>query len=63
MSDKKITQLTALTSLAGADLFVVVDDVAGTPVSKKIAASDLANYISQASADSADIVLSTAVFS
>jgi len=63
MSDKKITQLTALTSLAGADLFVVVDDVAGTPISKKITASDLANYISQASADSADIVLSTAVFS
>jgi len=52
-----------LTSLAGADLFVVVDDVAGTPISKKITASDLANYISQASADSADIVLSTAVFS
>lgn len=63
MADKKITQLTALTSLAAADLFVVVDDVAGTPISKKIAASDVATYISQASADSADIVLSAAVFS
>jgi|NOAtaT_7_FD_contig_21_1428532_length_824_multi_5_in_0_out_0_2 hypothetical protein len=63
MSDKKITQLTALTSLAAADLFVVVDDVAGTPVSKKIAASDIATYIGQSLADSADIVLSAAVFS
>jgi hypothetical protein len=67
MSDKKITQLTALTSLVGADLFVVVDDVAGTPISKKIAASDVATYVSttitQLTADSADVVLSTAVFS
>jgi hypothetical protein len=63
MSDKKITQLDALTDLVAADLFVVVDDVAGTPVSKKIAASDVATYISKASADSADVVLSTIVFS
>jgi hypothetical protein len=63
MSDKKITQLDALTNLVAADLFVVVDDVAGTPVSKKIAVSDVATYISKASADSADVVLSTIVFS
>lgn len=67
MSDKKITQLTALTSLAAADLFVVVDDPSGTPVSKKIAASDVATYVSstitQLTADSADVVLSAAVFS
>jgi len=36
MADKKVTQLDALTSLSGDDLFMVVDDPAGTPVSKKI---------------------------
>ena len=49
MADKKITALTALTSLADADLFAVVDDVAGTPVTKKIAASDVATYVAGAS--------------
>ena len=36
MADKKVTQLDALTSLSGDDLFMVVDDPAGTPTSKKI---------------------------
>lgn len=40
MADAKITDLTALTTLAGADLFAVVDDVAGTPTTKKITADD-----------------------
>jgi hypothetical protein len=45
MADKKITQLDALVELASGDLFVVVDSVDGTPVSKKITASDVASYI------------------
>ena len=45
MADSKITQLTALTDLASGDLFVVVDSVDGTPVSKKITASNVASYI------------------
>lgn len=41
MADKRITQLDALTSLDNADLFVVVDDVSGTPVTKKITAANV----------------------
>jgi hypothetical protein len=41
MADKKITELTALTSLSNDDLLVVVDDPAGTAVTKKITASNL----------------------
>lgn len=41
MADKKITELTALTTLDDADLFAVVDDVAGTPVTKKITAANV----------------------
>ena len=41
MADKKITELTQLTSLASGDLFVVVDDPTGTPITKKITASDI----------------------
>lgn len=41
MADKKITELTQLTSLTSDDLFVVVDDPSGTPITKKIAAADL----------------------
>jgi len=45
MADKKITQLDALAELASGDLFVVVDSVDGTPVSKIITALDVASYI------------------
>jgi len=41
MADKKITELTQLTALDPADLFVVVDDPTGTPITKRIAASDI----------------------
>ncbi len=36
MADLKITQLTALTTPDVADLLPIVDDVAGTPITKKI---------------------------
>lgn len=39
MADVKITALTTTTTLAPGDLFEVVTDVAGTPTSKKVAAS------------------------
>ena len=43
MADKKITELTALTTLSNDDLLVVVDDPSGTPVTKKITAANLKN--------------------
>lgn len=36
MSDKKVTQLTALTTSHSGDLLLVIDDPNGTPVSKKM---------------------------
>jgi hypothetical protein len=42
MADKKITQLTSLTSPAGEDLLLIVDDPSGTPVSKQITIKNLA---------------------
>ena len=39
MTDKKISKLTALTEIATVDLFVMVDDPSGTPVTKKVAVS------------------------
>jgi hypothetical protein len=45
MANQKTTALTALTTLADADLFYVVDDVAGTPTSKKLTAANLLAYI------------------
>ena len=41
MANKKITQLTDLPSPAGADILAIVDDVAGTPTTKKVTATNL----------------------
>ena len=43
MPNKKITQLTELTAPAMEDLLVIVDDVAGTAVTKKITIENLAS--------------------
>ena len=37
----KITQLTELTTPAGADILPIVDDVAGTPTTKKVTVNNL----------------------
>ena len=42
MADKKVTALDALTTVTADDLFLVVNDPAGTPTSKKVTASNLA---------------------
>lgn len=41
MADKKITELTSLTSLSQDDLFVVVDDPNGVPITKRITAGNI----------------------
>ena len=41
MADKKVTQLTALTAPANTDLLLIIDDPAGSPISKKITVEDL----------------------
>ena len=41
MTDTKVTALTAITSASDDDILYIVDDPAGTPVSKKITKADL----------------------
>lgn len=41
MADKKVTQLTALTVATKDDLFLIIDDPLGSPVSKKITVDNL----------------------
>ena len=41
MANKKITELTELTTPAGADIVAIVDDVAGTATTKKVTATNL----------------------
>lgn len=41
MADKKITQLTQLTSPANTDLLLIVDDPSGSPISKKVELGDI----------------------
>jgi len=52
MANKKITELTEETSPQGADLLALVDDVSGTPTTKKVT---VANLMTQAPVQAADI--------
>jgi len=55
MANVKITDLTALSgALVGADLFEMVDDVAGTPVSRKVTAAVLRDFTNMAQATGTD---------
>ena len=62
MADKKITALTALTAPIGADLIHVIDDVASTPVNKKMTLDSLFNNMpSWLAFDSTPQAISTSV--
>lgn len=41
MADRKVSQLTALTTPANTDLLLIIDDPSGSPISKKISVEDL----------------------
>lgn len=45
MADQKITQLTELTTPALEDLFAIVDDPSGTPVTKKVSGTSLSQTL------------------
>ena len=46
MADKKITALTDIgTGIAAADVWMVIDDVAGTPTNKKMTVSNFTGYL------------------
>lgn len=62
MANVKITDLTALSgALAGADLFEMVDDVAGTPASRKVTAAVVRDYTNMVQVALADADTTMAV--
>ena len=54
MANKKITELTELTTPAGADIVAIVDDVAGTPTTKKVTVTNLMGQASTSNLASYD---------
>ena len=54
MANKKITELTDLPSPAGADILAIVDDVAGTPTTKKVTVTNLMGQASASNLSSYD---------
>ena len=62
MANVKITDLTALSgALVGADLFEMVDDVAGTPASRKVTATVVRDFTNMAQATGTDADTTMAV--
>lgn len=62
MANVKITDLTALSgALVGADLFEMVDDVAGTPASRKVTAAVVRDFTNMAQVVGADADTTMAV--
>jgi hypothetical protein len=45
MADKKVSQLTSLTTPAAEDLLLIIDDPSGTPVSKQVTLKNLAGAL------------------
>jgi hypothetical protein len=58
MADKKVTQLTALTTPTAPDLLLIVDDPNGTPVSKKISLKSLFGAVTSNTVFSANVTVS-----
>ena len=54
MANKKITELTEETSPAGADLLALVDDVSGTPTTKKVTVTNLMTLAPQGDLEAAN---------
>lgn len=61
MADAKATALTALTALTGDDLLYAVDDVAGTPASRKVTAAVVREFTNMAQATGTDADTTMAV--
>ena len=58
MADKKVSQLTSLTTTAAPDLLLIVDDSNGTPVSKSITIKNLFGAVPANTAFSANVTVS-----
>ena len=54
MANKKITELTELTTPVGADILAIVDDIAGTATTKKVTVTNLMGQASASNLSSYD---------
>ena len=54
MANKKITELTELTTPAGADILAIVDDISGTATTKKVTVTNLMGQASASNLSSYD---------